>query len=96
MAKFKPGQLVVTNKVANDWYGITKRGTICKILDISYKSADCFRVEVVTVLPDNDWDIDALNRFIDGSVQSKIFDLHESTLDSFSFTILTTRRTNAL
>lgn len=94
MAKFKQGQLVITNKRASDSYGITKQGAVCKILDISQSSLSLFRVKVVAVLPNNDWDIDALNRFIDGSVRNKVFDLHESTLDSFSFTILTTRRTN--
>ena len=95
MAKFKPGQLVITNERANDWYSITKRGAVCKILDISLSSLSLFRVEVITVLPNNDWNADALNSLTKGRMRSKVFDLHESTLDSFSFTILTSRRTNA-
>ena len=94
MAKFKPGQLVITNERANDRYNITKRGAVFKILNISGISSEHFTTELITVLQDNDWDVGDLNRFIDGRMHSKVFDLHESTLDSFSFTILITRRTN--
>lgn len=94
MAKFKPGQLVITNKVANDWYGITRQGAVCKILGVDDRYPKYFKIELITVLPNNDWDTHSLKSFINGSIRSKIFNLHESTLDSFSFTLLTTRRTN--